>query len=81
MSVQPRPNYFAIRISESICVGCLQCVSVCKRKTFIVGPDGKPTVMNNGTCRAGCLTCKDACLTKAITVIPIGTRTREKRAR
>jgi NAD-dependent dihydropyrimidine dehydrogenase PreA subunit len=70
--LQPRPSCFAIKISESICVGCLECVRVCKRKTFVVRPDGKPKVVNRGTCRAGCLACRDVCPTQAIIAFPTG---------
>jgi len=60
---------FTARIKPLICVGCDECLAVCRYGVFRRTADGKIEAKSDHKC-VGCLKCLEVCRTKAIHILP-----------
>jgi Pyruvate/2-oxoacid:ferredoxin oxidoreductase delta subunit len=60
---------FTARVKPLLCVGCDECLAVCKYGVLRRTADGKVEAKSGQHC-AGCLKCLEVCRTKAIHILP-----------
>ncbi len=60
---------FTARVRPMLCVGCDECLAVCKYGVLMRRADGKVEA-KVGQCCVGCLKCVGVCRTKAIHIMP-----------